>query len=126
MMMTVLHKQEGRQEAGEDLLDRALLRYPLKERDAWRAEVLRPCRLVSNYARIRPKRKLNPETGKYEFTPEVRRLCEEARCTEPVILLREPHRARPVSPHTLDDWLRAWEEKGPAVLLRKPHSQPSP
>ncbi len=110
----------------EDALDRGLLQYPLAERDAWRAEALRLARIVSEYARIKPKRHRDPQTGRYEFTSEVRRLCEQARCSEAVILMREPHRARGVSPHTLDDWLREWRSGGLAVFLRRPHSRPDP
>lgn len=111
-------------EEDADLLNQALLQYPLEEREVWRAEAMRLSRLVSEYATIKPKRRYNPKTGKHEFTPEVRQLCEQVRCAEPQILLREPHRARTVSPHTLDDWLRGWIEKGLVTFLRKPHSRP--
>jgi transposase-like protein len=110
----------------EDALDQALLRYPLAERMSWRAEALRLGGIVSEYARIKPKRRRDPKTGKYEFTPEVRRLCEQARCSDAVILTREPHRARGVSPHTLDNWLREWRRGGLTAFLRQPHNSPDP
>lgn len=104
----------------------ALLQYPPAERDAWRAEALRLAQLVSEYAQFKPKRRWNATSGSYEFTAEVRQLCERTRCTDPVLLLREPHRARSVSPHTLDDWLRAWRQDGLTVFLRRPHRRPAP
>ena len=72
----------------EDALDQALLRYPLAERMSWRAEALRLVGIVSEYARVKPKRRRDPKTGKYEFTSEVRRLCEQARCSDAVVLTR--------------------------------------
>ncbi len=110
----------------EDALDQALLRFPLADRAAWRAEALRLGEIVSEYARIKPKRRRNPKTGKYEFTSEVTRLCEQARCGDAVILMREPHRARSVSPHTLDNWLQEWRSDGLTAFLRQPHSAPDP
>ena len=110
----------------EDALDQALLRYPLAERMSWRAEALRLVGIVSEYARVKPKRRRDPKTGKYEFTSEVRRLCEQARCSDAVVLTREPHRARSVSPHTLDNWLREWRRGGLTAFLRQPHNSPDP
>jgi hypothetical protein len=108
----------------DDLLNRHLLQYPAGERAAWRAEALRLARIISTYARIKPKRRRNPDTGRPEFTPEVRQLCEQVRCRDAVIVARQPHRARSVSPYTLDDWLREWREQGAAVFLRQPHTPP--
>src|SRR5262245_34712493 len=110
----------------EDALNQALLRYPLAERLSWRTEALRLGGIVSEYARIKPKRHRDPKTGNYEFTSEVRRLCEQARCSDAVILTREPHRARGVSPHTLDNWLREWRKDGLTAFLRQPHNAPDP
>jgi hypothetical protein len=47
----------------EDALDQALLRFPLADRAAWRTEALRLGEIVSEYARINPKRRRNPKTG---------------------------------------------------------------
>ena len=105
-------------------LEQILLQYPLTERETWRREALRLAHIVSLYAQIKPKRHRQPETRSYEFTPEVRRLCEEARCHDPLILAREPHRDRSISPYTLDDWLHKWRRQGPSAFLRRPHSSP--
>jgi hypothetical protein len=124
--MTGLEEKAENERQPEDALDRALLQFPPAERDAWRAEALRLARIVSECARIKPKRYRDPKTGRYEFTAEVRQMCERARCSEAVILMREPHRARSVSPHTLDDWLRDWRKGGLTTFLRQPHRLSDP
>lgn len=87
----------------EDRLSAALGRLPHEERPAWIGEANRLARIVEHYAGLRPKRRRHATTGRYEFVPEVSALCRQAACRDPVILGREPHRARPPSPHTLDD-----------------------
>ena len=103
----------------ENQMTAALLRLPPEERSAWIDEALRLANLVERYASIKPKRRSNPETGDHKFVPAVDRLCEEMACKSQVILKREPHRADPPSPYTLDDWLRAYREEGLLVFFRK-------
>lgn len=109
----------------EDRLSAALMRLPQEERPAWITEANRLARLVEQYAGIRPKRRRHPITGRYEFVAEACALCRQAACTDGVILRREPHRARPPSPHTLDDWLRAYRRDGLVTFLRCLPSPPA-
>lgn len=87
----------------EDRLSAALGRLPQAERPAWINEANRLARIVEHYASLRPKRRRHPLTGHYEFVTDAFALCRQAACCDPVILGREPHRAHPPSPHTLDD-----------------------
>ncbi len=105
------------------LTDEASLRAFLQrlspiERPAWMAEARRLLRIVEAYHSIRKKRWLNPCTGKFEFVKEALELCEQARCSDPMILRREPHRARALSPFTLDRWARAFQRKGVSSFFR--------
>jgi hypothetical protein len=100
--------------------DERLLTYPLAERAAWRAEALRLAQIVSAYGQLRPKRRQDRASGKFAFVPAAAELCAACRCQDATILAREPHRAEPISPHTLDDWWRTWREEGLAALLRRP------
>ena len=100
-------------------------RLPQQERPAWITEANRLARIVEHYAGLRPKRKRHAITGHYEFVPDAFALCQQAACRDPVILDREPHRARPPSPHTLDDWLRAFRRDGLLTFLRCLSSQPT-
>ena len=102
----------------EDILSAALGRLPQPERPAWITEANRLARIVEHYAGLRPKRRRHPPTGHYEFVPDAFALCLQAACRDPVILSREPHRAHPPSPHTLDDWLRAFRRDGLLTFLR--------
>ena len=77
------------------------------------------------YAAVKPKRQ-RAATGKFEFIPAIHFLCEEVCCTDPLILKREPHRAEVVSPHTLDDWWRAWRKEGLRSFLRELPPMPDP
>jgi hypothetical protein len=104
--------------AHESALTAALARLPLDERQIWIAEANRLRLLVERYATLEPKRRRNPATGKSEFVPDVIALCEEAVCDDLVILAREPHRARPPSPSTMDGWLRDYREIGLLAFIR--------
>ena len=45
-------------------------------------------------------------------------LCRQARSTDPAVVSREPHRARPPSPHTLDRWARGYARDGVSAFFR--------
>src|SRR5205814_6907171 len=81
-------------------------------------------RLVERYRRLKPKRRINPLTGRKEFLPEALALCLEARCDEAAILAKEPHRAKAPSPHTLDGWARTYRREGLNAFLRAAYTSP--
>jgi hypothetical protein len=99
----------------------ALLRYQPGERLTLLDEALRLASIVTRYGEIKQKRQRNKESGKYEFVPGVYELCEEAACKDQVILVREPNRANPPSPFTIDDWWRDYQENGLLTFLRSAH-----
>lgn len=101
-----------------DILQAALLRLPLEARDAWLAEAQRLALIVGRYEAIRPKRVLNPATGKHDFVPAVISLCEEAACTDQAVIAIEPHRAQCPSPFTLDGWSRRFKQDGLLTFFR--------
>jgi hypothetical protein len=107
----------------EKRLVRALLHIPSGEHIFWITEALRLSRLLVRYGEIRPKRERNPATRMYEFSPVVRKLCQEAACTDSVILMREPHRALPPSPYTLDGWWREYQKEGLLTFFRNVNRQ---
>ena len=88
------------------------------ERPVWIAEAGRLLKILEAYNSIRKKRRLNTCTGKFEFVKEVLELCEQARCSDPIILRREPHRARQLSPFTLDRWGPSFRRKGVSSFFR--------
>jgi hypothetical protein len=47
-------------------------------------------------------------------------LCKEAACENPLIITREPSRARPPSPYTLDRWSKNYNQIGLRVFFRAP------
>jgi hypothetical protein len=102
----------------EACLSASLQRLSPIERPAWLAEARRLLKIVEAYNSIRRKRRLNPSTGKFEFVEDVLELCEQARCSDPIILRREPHRARQLSPFTLDRWARSFRCKGVSSFFR--------
>ena len=102
----------------EASLSASLQRLSPIERPVWIAEARRLLKIVEAYNSIRRKRRLNPCTGKFEFVKGVLELCEQARCSDPMILRREPHRARALSPYTLDRWARTFPRKGTGVFFR--------
>lgn len=99
-------------------LDEALKCFNVTDRHHWLAEIIRLKIIVENYDTLMKKRKLNRETNKYEFLPEVFDLCKSAACSDHVVVTREPHRARPPSPETLDQWSRNYKKKGLTAFLR--------
>jgi hypothetical protein len=60
-----------------DLLNNALLQYPLAEHEDCRTEASHHSHLVLEYSSIKPERKHNPKTGK-AVTPEIRHMCERS------------------------------------------------
>jgi Mu transposase len=104
--------------AHESALTVALARLPLDERLSWIAEANRLRLLVERYALLKPKRRRNPDTGRFEFVPAAIAICEEAICADPVILAREPHRAHAPSPSTMDGWLCDYREIGLLTFIR--------
>lgn len=100
-------------------LIKALLLLPADDRVFWIAEALRLFKLVMRYGKIRPKRERDPVRLRYKFVPSVHELCLEAACHDSVILSREPHRALPPSPYTLDGWWRESQQIGLLTFLRR-------
>lgn len=109
----------------EEKLRQILQHLPIKERPLWITEANRLARLVERYQRIKPKRKGHPITGQREFVPEVLAICQEARCDEAALLVKEPHRAKAPAPHTLDNWMRAYRREGITAFLRAVYHSPS-
>ncbi len=89
------------------------------ERRAWVEEAIRMSKIAERYGQIKPKRRRNLATGAYEFVPEVIELCRAATCDDQLILLRHPHKALPLAPHTLDDLHRHYNKRGLVVFLPK-------
>jgi hypothetical protein len=100
-------------------LERALRRYPPEDRRAWTDELKRLAEIVGSYLSIDPKRRRTKPGGGFEYVPAVMILCQQAICTDPLIVRREPHRRRPPSPHTLDRWSRAYQKEGLVAFLRE-------
>lgn len=91
------------------------------ERDAYRREVRRLTAVVERYGNIHPKRLKDGATGAWsEFNPAILPLCELARCTDPIILRREPSRGQPPSPFTMDRWWREYPTKRELLFLPSP------
>lgn len=103
----------------DDCLISTLTRLPIDERDSWITEAYRLACIVDRYCRIKPKRWRAKGEDRYEFVPEVISLCQEASCSDPAILVREPHRKHPPSPYTLDDWARSYRDEGLLTFIRK-------
>jgi Mu transposase, C-terminal len=100
-------------------LETVLRRYPPEERRAWTDELKRLAQIVESYLTIDPKRRRTKPGGRFQYVPAVIMLCQQAICTDPLIIRREPHRRRPPSPHTLDRWSRAYQKEGLVAFLRE-------
>lgn len=101
----------------EDELMNTLSRLNAAERAAWLKETVRLSRIVERYMEIAPKRRRDPATRRTEFVDEVKELCRQAVCQEPLILRRHPHRSRPPSPETINRWTRAYRQEGMLAFL---------
>lgn len=97
----------------------------LPERIAWIREALRLASIIERYDKIDPKRERNHSNGKWRFVPGVIELGHEAACKEQIILVRQPHRAKGLSPHTLDGLSRAFRKRGLLALLPKVKKTPT-
>jgi Mu transposase-like protein len=104
-------------------LEAALQRFPTDERGHWIAEAKRLAHIVEAYGRLGRKRQ-PANNGQHAFVPEVLALCQQARCTDPIIIESEPHRGRAPSPHTLDRWHREYPRRGLTIFLRAPAAHP--
>lgn len=94
--------------SGDEELGRVLARYSHNERLARCEEACRLFDIISRYNAIRPKLERDPESGSYVYVSTVLRLCDEAACTSPIILKKEPHKGKSPSPHTLRKWSQKW------------------
>ena len=110
--------------SNEKRLTNALLRYPISTkadeldvRGAMLAEAQRLQEIADQYEAINPKRIKNAD-GRHEFVAAVWRLCDEAVCTNRVVLAVEPKRAKRPSPLTLDGWARKSKTEGLLTFIR--------
>jgi hypothetical protein len=101
-----------------DGLQAALVRLPQNAREAWMVEARRLALIVERYDALKPKRVLNPATGKHDFVAAVHSLCDEAASTEATVLAIEPHRAKRPSSYTLDGWSRRFKQDGLLTFIR--------
>jgi hypothetical protein len=108
----------------EDEITKLLAPLSPVERRAWMEEALRMVKIVERYAQIQPKRRRNSTTGAYEFVAGVIELCQETACKDHLILVRQPHKATPLAPHTLDDLYRNYRKCGLLVFLPKIKKKP--
>jgi len=121
---------------GEQRLLAALQRFSPEEREAFLDEARRRMNIVERYLALPQKRTRSQipdlKTQSYEFTPDVLALCQEARCTNEVIINyyktrqhsvrknTEPLIAREISPITLDHWSRRIKSDGLLMFLPPP------
>ena len=112
-------------QANSARLERSLARIPPTERDHWICEINRLAAIIERFDKLSPKRIKNSSSGEMVFTQAVFDLCKEAACTDKVILARNPSRATPPSPHTLDRWLRTYKEDGIITFLRSHSTVPT-
>ncbi|HYX72150.1 MAG TPA: Mu transposase C-terminal domain-containing protein [Nitrososphaera sp.] len=111
-------QEESATDTKLDGLTAALQRLPIDMREAFMAEARRLALIVERFDAMTPKRQTHPTTGKHEFVAAVLALCEEAACTDQVVLAQEPHRAQCPSPYTLDGWSRRFKKDGLLTFFR--------
>lgn len=87
-----------------------LAKFKDDEHEVWLNEAVRLAEIVIQYEALKHKRKTSKITGKSDFTKEVYELCKKAACDNPKMILREPSRARPPSPYTLDRWSKNYKQ----------------
>jgi hypothetical protein len=124
--VAVLLSEAARYGVKEQESEIASLLSPLKqeERIAWIQESLRMAEIIDRYIRITPKRHRNAKTGTLDFVIKVYEICQETACKDPLILSRHPHRARSLSPYTLDDLSRGYRQKRLLAFLPKVKKTP--
>ncbi|NJM52144.1 MAG: hypothetical protein HC846_01380 [Blastocatellia bacterium] len=91
-------------QAEKEALTAFFHKFTKKEKEGWLNEALRLAKIVIRYQSLDRKWRFNRILGKNDFTKEVYDLCKEAACANPIIVAREPSRARPPSPYTLVRW----------------------
>jgi hypothetical protein len=104
----------------KDVLSEFLARIPKSEQEIWVSEATRLANIVLRYQSLGKKRFFNKLLGKYDFTKEAYALCKEAACENSIIVVREPSRARPPSPYTLDRWSKNYNLIGLGTFFRAP------
>lgn len=95
-------------------------RFSLEEQKIWIKEAQRLANIVIRYQSLERKWHFNRKLGRSVFTEEVYDLCKEASCANPIIIAREPSRARPPSPYTLDRWSKNFSQFGLRTFFRSP------
>jgi hypothetical protein len=106
-------------------LTEALKRYAPDVREAFQAEALRLSSIVTKYLAL-DKRQVLVAPGVYDFVPEVKDLCQEAICSDPVVLAVEPRRKEAPAPTTLRLWASSFKKIGLAAFLRKAPERQKP
>jgi hypothetical protein len=99
-----------------DALAKALSIYDAKTRDAWTDELNRLNSILDRFAGVSPRG--FTRDGKRVFVAAVESLCEEAICTNALLLKLEPSRAKRPSGYTLETWLKQRKEVGLLAFLR--------
>lgn len=107
-------------QAERNALSVLLTRFPVSEQEKWLSEAIRLSKIIIRYQSLKRKWHFNKIQGRNEFTKEVYDLCQEATCTNLTIIVREPSRARPPSPFTLDRWAKKFNQIGLKTFFRSP------
>lgn len=99
----------------------ALSRLDADTREAMMAEINRLNSLIDRFDVVIPRSTV--VDGVRVWVKEIEALCDEAVCTNELVLAREPGRAKRPSPYTLENWSRERKEKGLLVFLRAAPTQ---